>query len=503
MKKSLKVFTSSLISILIFLCFLILNSAIWYIQKYGDVGFESIMFTLFSDNTGVDSGIIKSYLINVLPKTSLFVVLVYFIIFLKSKFKIFIKIKKFKLTLYPFNKITASILSIVLCVVLLLSAAYNVRLFEYIDDKMNPSMFYEENYVDPEKVNITFPEEKRNLVYIFMESMETTYFSAELGGALQTNVVPELYNLSAENLNFSNNDGVGGGYVLSGATWTIAATVAQTAGINLNLPIDGNSLGKNGKFMPNLHTITDILHNNGYYQSFMCGSDADFGGRKQYYTEHGVDKIFDYYTAMDDGIIEKDFHDGWWGFSDYDLYEYAKLELPKIAAKDEPFAFFMLTVDTHFVEGNVCHKCENKYTEQYDNVFSCASKQMGEFMDWAKNQDFYENTTFVIVGDHNSMNMQYVSRNVPAGYKRLLYNTYVNSAISTEFSKNRVFSQVDFFPTTLASLGCKIEGDALGLGVNLFSGKKTLAEEYGIQYVTDEIMKHSEFYDTKFLDVYF
>ena len=35
--------------------------------------------------------------------------------------------------------------------------------------------------------------------------------------------------------------------------------------------------------------------------------------------------------------------------------------------------------------------------------------------------------------------------------------------------KNRDFSTLDFFPTTLASLGVQIEGDRLGLGTNLFS----------------------------------
>ena len=35
------------------------------------------------------------------------------------------------------------------------------------------------------------------------------------------------------------------------------------------------------------------------------------------------------------------------------------------------------------------------------------------------------------------------------------------------------------FPTLLASIGVKIEGDRLGLGTNLFSGKPTLFEQNG------------------------
>jgi phosphoglycerol transferase len=40
---------------------------------------------------------------------------------------------------------------------------------------------------------------------------------------------------------------------------------------------------------------------------------------------------------------------------------------------------------------------------------------------------------------------------------------------------------MDMFPTTLAALGVEIEGDKLGIGVNLFSDKQTLAEKYGIE----------------------
>ena len=60
------------------------------------------------------------------------------------------------------------------------------------------------------------------------------------------------------------------------------------------------------------------------------------------------------------------------------------------------------------------------------------------------------------------------------------------------------------FPTTLAALGVKIEGNKLGLGVNLFSTEKTLLEEYGKEYINEEIMKKSFYYDNELLgDTYY
>ena len=70
--------------------------------------------------------------------------------------------------------------------------------------RVSKSEIFEEKYVDPMSVNLEFPKEKRNLIYIFLESMETTYFSKEEGGALEYNIIPELYDLAEENISFSN-----------------------------------------------------------------------------------------------------------------------------------------------------------------------------------------------------------------------------------------------------------------------------------------------------------
>jgi phosphoglycerol transferase len=42
-------------------------------------------------------------------------------------------------------------------------------------------------------------------------------------------------------------------------------------------------------------------------------------------------------------------------------------------------------------------------------------------------------------------------------------------------------------------MGVQIEGNRLGLGVNLFSDEPTIIEEYGLSYVTEEIEKKSTF----------
>ena len=55
--------------------------------------------------------------------------------------------------------------------------------------------------------------------------------------------------------------------------------------------------------------------------------------------------------------------------------------------------------------------------------------------------------------------------------------------IEAENAKNREFTTLDMFPTTLAAIGCKIEGNRLGLGTNLFSSERTLSEQLGMDYL--------------------
>ncbi len=62
----------------------------------------------------------------------------------------------------------------------------------------------------------------------------------------------------------------------------------------------------------------------------------------------------------------------------------------------------------------------------------------------------------------------------------------------------REFSTLDVFPTILASIGSKIEGNKLGLGVNLFSNEKTLVEKMGLKKLNVELEKRSKFYEDNF-----
>lgn len=495
-KRRFSLFPPLICTAVVLVAFLCFFSARWFVRVYGRTGFDSILYTLTAGLNGVQTGLVSQYLLQALLPSLVCGGLTAFLLFYLLRRNRTGRFQSSRPRRFPSIPV-----SLLLSAGLIFFAAFDAGLVDYIADQINDSDLYETSYADPDSVEITFPEKKRNLIYIYLESMETTFLSKELGGAMDENLIPELYQLAKDNTCFSNSDSdVGGFYTAAGATWTVGSMVAQTAGIPLKTPTeDVNKYGASGEeFLPGVTSLTSILHEAGYYQALMVGSDASFGGRKPYFLQHGMDKVYDIYTARQDGIVPADYF-VWWGMEDLHLFEYAKQELTKIASQGQPFAFTMLTVDTHHVGGYQCELCQASTSgETYDQSISCSSRQVAAFVQWIQAQSFYENTTVIIVGDHESMDNGYIERNVPDGYQRLVYNCFLNAAVEPVNTQNRQYCAVDLFPTTLAAMGCEIKGERLGLGTNLFSATATLSEKMGFARFNKELAKASDYYSEHF-----
>ena len=384
------------------------------------------------------------------------------------------------------------IINILLFLLVTVFSVNNVHLFTYIGNQISSSTYIKDTYVETNNVKVTFPEEKQNLIYIFLESMENTYSSKNNGGNKSTNLIPNLTKIAKNNTSFSNTEQLGGALTLNGTAWTAAALVGQTSGLPLKINVSSNGIIDLHEFLPKTTALGDILKENGYKNYLLIGSDANYGCRKSYFEQHGDYEISDLTTAIENKeMTEEDIV--WWGFDDKDLYSKAKKQLTEISKKDEPFNFTLLTADTHFEDGYLNKSCKEKFKDQYSNVIYCADEQINEFIKWIEKQDFYENTTIVLVGDHLSMDTDYFKDD--SDYVRTTYNAIINSKAETENTTNRQFTSLDMFPTTLAALGATIEGDRLALGTNLYSNKKTIVEEKGYEYVFNELNIRSSFYN--------
>ena len=468
---------------LLFLVSFIGFGALWGLTTWGEIDIDEIIFQLQMPLEGTGNGMLLDYAVKgILPV--FFVVGAYILLAVRSRN-----------SRYRMRVVAGCLAAVLLSVVLIRRYVWErLHVEEWFAGQADQSMFIQDNYVSTADVKLTFPEQKRNLIYIYLESMEVTFADRDSGGAFPENVIPELTALARDNEDFSgSSDALNGGIVYVGTSFTTGGMFAQTTGLPLKISIGKNNMDTQESFFPGIKGLGDILQEEGYKQVLMIGSNATFGGRRLYYREHGDFEIDDYLYAKEQGWIPEDYK-VFWGYEDEKLFAFAKKRLTEMAAEDAPFHLTLLTVDTHFEDGYVCRLCKDEFGEnQYANVIACSSRQVAAFVDWIRKQDFFENTTVILAGDHTTMDKDFCAE-IDSSYRRKAYVAYINAAAQpADPAKTRTYATLDAFPTTLAALGVQIEGNRLGLGTNLFSEKETLSEKYGDYYERVELGKRSAF----------
>lgn len=500
-KRSTKTKVLCILSIIFFAFGAALFTAtIWGKTTFGDITPDEFLVNLKSPIVGTSSDIIVTAFEGPVFETAFLTTLFSVIVFSPYKL-VFNKFKDSSIVLL--NKFIRSVICLILSVFIFIGGlSFGIVKFDLIQvyhAYVSDSSYIADNYVDPRNVKLSFPEKKRNLIHIYLESMENTYFSKEHGG-YDKELMPDLLKVAKEGINFTHHDTkekFGGPCVTVGSSWSVASMVNMENGIPLKIPMDGNSYGRSGYFLPGVIGLGDILEAQGYEQTIMFGADSDFGGLTTYFNSHGDFNIMDYKAVKEKGLIPKDYY-VWWGYEDDKLYEFAKDEILRLAATGKPFHFEMETADTHFPDGYLSSKAEKKFDKPYANAIFYSQKEATKFIRWIQQQDFYENTTIVITGDHLSMDQNFFKGYDPQ-FRRTVVNIFLNTGLEPVQATNRQYAPFDFFPTILASMGVKIDGERLGLGTNLFSAEKTLIERDTLEKVNKQLNERSNFYNDEFI----
>ena len=484
------------------------TGTVWGKEVFGNISPDQMMVNLFSPKEGTSDDIMGTLWTGPVLQTVSATLI--FSLFVFSRRELYYIRKGTEKKVFP------SLARKIVCFVLALAVfigglTYGFIKFEFeklLKMYVIESDFIEYNFVDPREVSMQFPEKKRNLIHIYLESMENSYASKDMGGYMEENLIKPLTDLAEEGYSFSNNPtGLGGPVATTGCTWSVASMVNMNGGIPMKVTTGGNLYGSADNFMPGAITIGDILESQGYEQSLMFGASARFGGLNFFYESHGDFTILDYNAAKEKGWIPKDYK-VWWGYEDDKLYEYAKAELTRLHETGKPFNFVMETADTHFPDGYVGPNTPTPRDNQYANVIAYSASETEKFVRWIQEQPFYENTTIVLIGDHLSMDVNFFT-GFDENYLRTTYNLILNPApsvgeIPEERLHNRWWYNADMFPTILASIGVKIEGEKLALGTNLFSDVPTLFEENGGRKGWEKINRKfeykSDFYNSTILE---
>ncbi|WP_297698061.1 LTA synthase family protein [uncultured Fibrobacter sp.] len=354
------------------------------------------------------------------------------------------------------------------------------------------SEFYTTEYIDPDSVKIRF-REKRNLILIFLESIEYNFQDSLNGGNLPQNLIPEITEyLKAE------QSVIPGGTQIVGTGWTMADAVAKTCGIPLMFPprFKRNSVPQ-VNFLPGATCLTDLLERNGYNTVVSKGAPLNFSGMDLFLRQHSVNngygmREYKKIKPIDQDVLSE------WGITDSAHYELVKEHIGQLSASKRPWAVWLFTVNTHTPYGlfdpacNIPRNVSN--AEKIQENIRCTSRQVQDFIEWAKTQEWFEYTTIAVMGDHATM-----SPKDSVGFKDTTLTHYwldffINPAKKFPSSK-REFSSLDMFPTILEAIGADIPEHSLGLGRSLYSREPTLLEKYGLDSLNKALGKRSVEYD--------
>lgn len=233
--------------ILLYIASLVI-AGITYVKKYFPlVNFEQILYGLTNMKGSSASGIVDGTIFTFSVGTLIFLILlVIYILLHNSKKVILIRIKYY---------------SGLILLGSIIFTLYAIGVFEYEINLFKQTKIYDKYYVDGNGVDITFPDKKQNLIFIYMESMETTNASINNGGAQKVSYIPNLENYALKYDNFSSGEKLGGFVPVSGTTYTLAGMISQNSGVNFKLPI--NIMDKNIVKMNGVYALGDVLVDNG------------------------------------------------------------------------------------------------------------------------------------------------------------------------------------------------------------------------------------------------
>ncbi|WP_159636228.1 LTA synthase family protein [Erysipelothrix anatis] len=471
---------------------------LWLLGSLGNITFDIILFNILSPINS-ETGTFTRDIIAITVPSVVSVIAWRFVIYSDILTTPINKKSKSHVGIAP--KIFSRALPLVLAIAVLMHASYTLKMPEIYNYFTSDNELFETYYIDPNSVDIKFPEQKRNLIYIFFESLEATYFDKANGGAMEQNLIPSLtkYLDDGEAVNFSHQSTYGGIRTVPGATWSIGGMVTQTSGIPYVWPPTSHEDGTVENYMPGLTNLGDILYANGYHNRLIVGARSSDYGVKSFYEQHGNYDIYDRLHYIETGQSSHEYFKGQFGIEDRTMLEFAKESILEMSAGDQPFHAVVETVDTHFPDGYVDELCDAPSIHPYENSITCDERIVADFIDWIKAQDFYENTTIVVNGDHLSMDKTYFTT-IASDYERTTFNMIINPVwdeLDPSITRNRGFNATDIFPTVLSAIGVEIEGSKLGIATDLSSGVPTLTETIGHDPIFTALGETSQYYNRK------
>ena len=277
-----------------------------------------------------------------------------------------------------------------------------------------------------------------NLVIVLEESLGATFVES-LGGLA---VTPELEKLKHEGWWFEQLYATG--------TRSVRGIEAVVAGYG---PTPARSVVKLSLAQQNFYTLALGLGKQGYHTEFVYGGEAHFDNMRGFFTGNGFQNVVDRRDMTPK-------FEGSWGASDEDLFDKSLERLKRLHANGKPFFSLIFSSSNHepfeFPDGKIDLHDSDKQT--VNNAVKYADFALGKFIAEAKKQDYWKDTVFLIVADHD--NRVYGDSLVPI--KKFHIPGLILGADIAPRRIKPIASQIDLGPTLLSLLGVSSEHPMIG-----------------------------------------
>lgn len=267
----------------------------------------------------------------------------------------------------------------------------------------------------------------RNVVLIFMESM-----SANLMESFGSNksLTPFLDSLYHQSLSFSHfySSGIHTNHGMYSTLYSFPAIMKRNA--------------MKGSVIPVYSGLPTILKDNGYQNLFFMTHESQYDNMNAFFRTNGFDEIY----AQENYPAEKVVNS--FGVQDDFLYQYALPILNKKATSGRPFFTVLLSISNHppYIIPDYFKPHSDKPEDQ---IVEYADWSIKQFMTEAEKQPWFDNTIFVLLGDHGKL-VDSPESEIPQSYNHIplmIYGKGIQPEIRAQFG-----GQIDVAPTLLGLL---------------------------------------------------
>lgn len=289
----------------------------------------------------------------------------------------------------------------------------------------------------------------RNVVVILMESMAGRYIGA-MGN--QDGITPNFDALAKQGLLFQ--------HVFSNGTHTHQGMFATMACFP-NLPAF-EYLMRMPEGSHQFSGLPQLLSARGYDDVYVYNGSFAWDNQSGFFANQGMRN----FVGRED-FVDPVFIDPTWGVSDQDMFSRGADELARLGRQGKPFYALLQTLSNHTPYALPENLPVERVTghgslDEHLTAMRYADWALGQFFAKARQEPYFKDTLFVVLGDHGFGNDEQITEMDLSRFSIPLL--MIGPGVQETFGNSRdtVGSQIDVVPTIVGRLGLPVQAQCWG-----------------------------------------